>query len=693
MTVAPTGSTLPIQPGAAVETFPGIGHVRARQLETLGIHTVRDLAEHYPRAYRDCRVSVSITEAPLGSEISVVAEVVSARQVQMRGRLSMALVTARVGTDIFTATFFGRGFLAATFKPGMRVLLTGTVAEYKGPALKNPDYEFLREAEDEADVAGHIVPVYPLTEGLGQRQVRNLVKRAVDAVLPGVQDPLPPSLREKHALMPLAEALREVHAPVSPESCAAARRRLAYDELLLLQLRLQVARLVLNTQSDGIRHKINGPILRSFGKKLPFALTPGQDQAISEIFRDMASPRAMFRLLQGDVGCGKTMVALHAICAATDGGYQTAMMAPTEILAEQHAAQLCRLLVPLGLEVALLTGSGTDSKGIRARIAAGKVQVAVGTQALIQETTTFHKLGLVVVDEQHRFGVLQRERLRQKGRQPDFLQMTATPIPRTLALSLCGGMDLSTIRELPPGRIPIKTHRVPPSKVDDLYTYIRQQAEAGYQTYIVCPLVEESENRPVTAVIQHYEQISAGPLAGLRTALLHGRMPSAEKEQIMAALQKKAIDVLFSTTVIEVGIDIPTATTIVIEDAGHFGLTQLHQLRGRVGRGTEPSRCFLMGTPATGDGKRRLELLCAHQDGFELAEQDLVMRGPGEFLGLRQAGLSDLKVADPVRDLALLQQAHIDASAILAEDPGMALDRHEGLQERLSNGESGVSGS
>ncbi|MFP6596372.1 MAG: ATP-dependent DNA helicase RecG, partial [Candidatus Hydrogenedentota bacterium] len=382
------------------------------------------------------------------------------------------------------------------------------------------------------------------------------------------------------------------------------------------------------------------------------------------------------RLLQGDVGCGKTLVACFAMAAAVDGGYQVAVMVPTEVLAEQHHRTLREYLEPLRIAVGLLTGGSDDAAGVRDALARGDIHVVVGTHALVQESTQFHKLGLVVIDEQHRFGVMQRETLTRKGEMPDVVQMTATPIPRTLAITVYGGCDLSLIDELPPGRLPIKTSYVTPAKIAGMYDYLCEEAEKGHQAFVVCPLVEESETRDVKNVTDHFEELAHGPLASLTTALLHGRMKSEEKEEILNAFSNGDIQVLFSTSVIEVGIDCPNATTMIIEDASNFGLIQLHQLRGRVGRGEAPSHCFLVGKPKTKEGKRRIEVMCETNDGFIIAEEDLKLRGPGELYGVRQSGVSDLRVADLIRDVRLLEQARKDALAVFhqRDAEGLGLD-------------------
>lgn len=669
-----------------IATIPGIGPKRAALLANLGVNTLGDMLAHYPRAYEDRRAMTPISGCEPGDRVSIEAEVVSARNVRLRGRMSMAVVKLRDATGEMSATFFGRGFLAqSTFIKGARGFFTGVVETYNGLALKNPDYEMVDEDGRDATLhAGRIVPIYPLCDGLSQRLLRRMIAMALDAVdLNAVQDALTPALRTAHGLPEAREALRAVHFPDSLEQAEEARTRFAFEELLLLQLgvlRERVARLL---DEQGVTHTINGPILRGLGAALPFALTGAQERAISAILHDMAAPRPMCRLLQGDVGCGKTIVALHAIAAAVDGGYQAAIMAPTEILAEQHFRQFRALLQPLGVQVELLTSAMRGAKHIRKRLENGFAQVAVGTHALVQEATTFEKLGLVVVDEQHRFGVRQRAVLADKGRYPDVLQMTATPIPRTLAIAIHGGMDISIIDELPPGRLPVKTRQVPAGKTEAMYAYVMEQVLAGAQAYVICPLIEESEKRPLTSLLQRFDELSHGPLAGARTGVLHGRLDASEKDTLMDAFKQGVIQVLFSTTVVEVGVDVPAATIMVIEDAGQFGLTQLHQLRGRVGRGQAQSYCFLAGGATTTEGKQRLEALCSYSSGFDLAEEDLKLRGPGEFFGARQAGITDLRAADLLRDARLLEKARSAAESMLEADPRLDAPEHAALRQTL----------
>jgi ATP-dependent DNA helicase RecG len=551
--------------------------------------------------------------------------------------------------------------------------------KWNGLALRNPEYELIGSDEEDLQHGGRIVPLYRLTEGLSHRGLRRLVRTALDGLTEPFPETLPDELRERYGFPPADAALRAVHFPEALEQAGLARERFSYEELLAIQIAVLRARRQRRDLRKRARHTVDGPILEQFRASLPFALTAAQQCAASDILFDMASRHPMLRLLQGDVGCGKTLVALHAVAAAADGGFQTAVMAPTEILAEQHGIVMRDALAPLGLCVEVLTGSTANAKAIRQRILAGDVHVIVGTHALIQSATRFHNLGLVIIDEQHRFGVGQRAAMIEKGIEPDVLHMTATPIPRTLTITVYGGMDLSVIDEMPPGRTPVKTARVPDSKLTGLYEYIREQASKGLQTYIVCPLVEESDAKKLVAVTRHFEALSAGPLAGLRRGLLHGQMAMRDRETVMHRFKRREIDVLFSTSVIEVGIDCPNATNIVIEDAGQFGLTQLHQLRGRVGRGPVASHCFLLGKPKTEDGMHRLDILCSTSSGFDIAEADLELRGPGEFYGVRQAGLSDLRAADLIRDVRLLDHARRDAEWILDFDPDLALPEHQAI--------------
>lgn len=644
-----------------LSSLSGVGPKRLAALAEMGISRVGDLLHHFPRRYEDRTNVTDIADAVESESITIRAEVVSIRNVRLRGRKSLAEATLKDATGEMRATWFGQGYLARsmpTEKPGY---FTGTVGKYNGLCLKNPDFEFVEEGE-----APHgIVPVYTLADGISQRQFRSWMETAIEAA-GDVVSTIPEALERKYGFPAASDAIRAVHFPETVDAARAARERFAYEELLSLQIELLRDRATRKSDDTGIVHRPGGPAFAALRQSLPFKLTGAQDQATGAIIEDMASPRPMFRLLQGDVGCGKTIVAAHALATAHDGGYQAAVMAPTAILADQHFSTLRRLLEPIGINVGLLTGSTPNQREVRAAAGEGHIDVLVGTHALFESATEFKKLGFVIVDEQHRFGVVQRDKLAQKGTNPDILQMTATPIPRTLAHTVYGAMDLTIIDELPPGRTPVKTRKVPAAKVEDMHRFVVNECQAGAQAYYVCPLVEESEQLDLASVTATYAAQSSEEYAGLRTALIHGRMPPAEKDDVMTAFSEGAIDIIFATSVIEVGVDVPNARIMIIEDAHRFGLTQLHQLRGRIGRGGGEAYCFLLGKPTTPDGRKRIEAICKTTDGFALAETDLELRGPGEFRGVRQAGLSDLRFADLLRDARLLDAARKDALGLCA---------------------------
>lgn len=668
-----------------VESLPGIGPKRAVLLRQLGIETARDLLYHFPRDYQDRSVITPIADVVDGATVTIQATVKTARNIRMRGRGSMAVLTLEDTTGTIKATFFGRGYLAnSTLRPGVTAVFHGTVEQYQGLALKGPDYEVLEGDAPDSIHTGRIVPIYRLTEKLTQRMLRTWIRDVLDSVEGTLPETLPADVRKAEGLAPLTACVRDVHYPETVAAAESARARLTFEGLLTIQLGVLMKRHARHADT-GVPHQVNGPLLKALDKQLPFTLTDAQDRTISEILADMASSRPMVRLLQGDVGCGKTVVAAHAIAVALDGGYQAAFMAPTELLAEQQYQTLCRLFEPLGVRVELLTGSLRDAKAVRRGMAAGAAQLAVGTQALFQAKTEFSRLGLIIVDEQHRFGVAQRAALSAKGDKPDVLHMTATPIPRSLTMTLYGGMDLSIIDALPPGRKPVKTRYIPEKKAADCYTYLVEQARAGFQSFIVCPLVEASELREASiAVEDHFEELSNGALASVRSAMIHGRLDPGEKDAIMRRFAAGEIDVLFSTTVIEVGIDVPNATTMVVENASQFGLTQLHQLRGRVGRGDAQAYCFLLGKPATQDGQERLRVFCETTCGFALAEADLRLRGPGEVSGFRQAGFDDPQATAWVGDSRLLDRTRRCAEAILGADPDLRDPGWDHLRDRIA---------
>ena len=656
----------------------------AKGLEMLGIETVLDLVTHYPRRYLDRTVQVDIAEAVEGEEAMVLATLRSIGVRRTRNGRAMVEADFHDGSGALRVTFFNQPWRTRQLTEGTEAVLVGKVERFRGRRqMTNPVVDLV------GNVTNRIVPVYPQSEkaGLTSRDFAVLVADALDHLALEVVDPLPEWLRQRERLPARDLALRQTHQPDSMEATRWARRRLGFDELLRLQLILVMRKQMMERDAVGIRHQGRGELLDRFLTKLPFALTGAQDHAIGAILADMEGPHPMHRLLQGDVGSGKTVVAVAALLAAVEGGYQGALMVPTEVLAEQHAAALRALLGDLRvpategsllpdreLNVALLTNRtpAAARRRIHAGLAERTVDILIGTHALLSETVAFANLGVVVIDEQHRFGVDQRAALREKGDGvvPDVLVMTATPIPRTAAMTVFGDLDTTVLDELPPGRTPITT--IWEREEDGAWERVRDEVGAGRQAYVVCPLVEESERVAARSATEEYERLAEGPLAGLRLGLLHGQLASSDKEQVMGDFRAGRIDVLVATTVIEVGVDVPNATVMVIEDADRFGIAQLHQLRGRVGRGTERSWCYLLGQGSTPEGEARLAAMEQTTDGFALAEIDLDLRGEGTILGARQKGATDLKLASLRRHRSVVQKARDIAFELVGPDPTLS---------------------
>ncbi len=594
-------------------------------------------------------------------------------------RLKMVSVTLTDGTGTVTAKWFNQTYLKKTFQPGRRIMISGVVKkDFRGAGFEmmKPEFECIDDDDGDAEQihTGRIVPLYRLTEGLSQRRLRSVIHGALRDFVPSVEDPLPPEIVLSNSLGDMAESILGVHFPPEGSSLEELNRgvspwhrRLAFDELFILQAGLAALKRGTVLES-GIAFAPAGRLTEKLLSALPFRLTKAQERVFNDILHDMQSPHPMNRLIQGDVGSGKTIVALMAMLVAVECGYQAALMAPTEILAEQHYITMHRLVEDLGLTVHLLTGS-TKQKDLSS-ISAGAADIIIGTHALIQEGVTFRNLGCIVIDEQHRFGVLQRASLRKKGLRPDTLIMTATPIPRTLALTLYGDLDYSVIDELPPGRKPVHTRTAGENQKDAVYAAIAENIGKGGQVYVVYPVIEESEESGLKAAITGMEGLRA-KFPQARVGLIHGRMKPQEREAVMKEFKEGTVQILVATTVIEVGVDVPNATIMVIVHAERFGLAQLHQLRGRVGRGDNQSQCILLRYGATADALRRLRAMVGTTDGFRIAEEDLAIRGPGEFFGTRQSGLPDLKVADLVRDARLLEGARREAFALIDEDPGL----------------------
>jgi ATP-dependent DNA helicase RecG len=593
----------------------------------------------------------------------------------------------RDGSGYLTAVWFNQPYLEKVVKRGQRLILYGKVSRFRGGPLQiqHPDFEIVEQEDDDTLHTGRLVPIYRLTEGLGQRQLRSLLWRVVEAYAGETPESLPPAISARRKLLPLPEALRTIHFPESEAALRAARRRLVFEDFLLLQLGLAIRRQRVRRER-GIAIKPPGTLAARLRQSLPFRLTPAQERVWEEIRNDLARPLPMNRLLQGDVGSGKTVVAALALLTAVEAGYQASLMAPTEILAEQHFLTLYELLRDLGVSVALLTSGvkGKERAELLDGVARGGIPVVVGTHALIQEGVVFRHLGLAVVDEQHRFGVVQRASLRAKGEHPDLLVMTATPIPRTLALTLYGDLDVSVIDTPPPGRQPVVTVLRTEAKRGQIYAFLKGQLREGRQVYVVCPLVEESEASDLKAATEMASRLRTEVFPEHPVGLLHGRLSFAEKEAVMRKFKVGIIRVLVSTTVIEVGIDVPNASVMLIEHAERFGLAQLHQLRGRVGRGPWKSYCILLASsPLSAEARRRLQAMAASTDGFRIAEVDLQLRGPGDFFGTRQSGLPEFRVADLVRDSAVLEDARQEALRLVDTDPDLLRPEHRPLREAL----------
>lgn len=670
----------------SIQFVKSIGPKKAALFQKLQIHTLRDALETYPRDYEDRTRITRIADIQAEDKYAIRAVVGTEPRVN-RIRKGMILVKCTVFDDSgsLAVTFFNNPYAAALLHVGQEYLFYGRVqGSGRGRTLISPQAEKLPA---DASHPGRIVPVYPLTAGLTQRDLARVTEAALAAVPGDWPDPLPEVLRAKYRLPDAADALAAIHRPQTAEDVSQARRRMVFEELFLLCCGLQ--QLKERRRADpGIPFAPHG--LDAFWDTLPFAPTGAQRRAIQEIAGDCASGRPMNRLVQGDVGAGKTVVAAALCVLAAQNGWQSAFMAPTEILAAQHAETLTPLLGQLGITVTLLTGSmsAAQKRTALAAIECGAAQVVVGTHALIQQSVAFHRLGAVIADEQHRFGVAQRAALSAKGSAPHVLVMSATPIPRTLALILYGDLDVSVLDEIPPGRRPVETYAVGENMRRRITAFIDKQIAAGGQAYVVCPLVEEGELNLKSAE-QHAKDLQAA-LPHRRVAVLHGRMKNAEKEQVMRDFAAARYDILVATTVIEVGVDVPNANLMVVEDADRFGLSQLHQLRGRVGRGSRQSYCVFFGADKGQTARERLKILCRTGDGFEIARADLAQRGPGDFFGRRQHGLPALHVADPVADLALMQSAREEAETLLAADP--ALHGYPLLRDRVQRmfrGENG----
>ena len=684
-------TTLPELRSIPVTDLPGVGPRIGATLKDLGVVSLADLVSHYPSRHEDLSNVKKISELRVGEKATVVGKVVSFRGVgrPVRGRAPGLSVQLYDGTGYIPATVWGRSWLLNQLVPDTCVLVSGEVQRKYGLQISAKSIEVVEDAETigESAHAGRFVPIYPVNKGINARRMRTLVHRALDEA-GRILDPLPAEILARHHLPNLHDAIREIHFPRDKECLKTATRRLVFHELFLIQTGLAARKARLEKTESGRSHRGDGHLLNPFLKGLPFGLTGAQERVIGEALEGMRSERPMRRLLQGDVGSGKTVVAVAALLSAVESGGQGAIMAPTEVLAEQHFISISAALRDLPVNVVLLTGSqgAQERRAALEAVKSGEAHVVVGTHALIQRGVEFDDLSLVVVDEQHRFGVGQRTDFKEKGATPDTLVMTATPIPRTLSLTLYGDLEVSILDELPPGRKPVETRMVEVAAREEAYEAIRAELEVGRQAYAICPLVEESEAlEDVRAAEELYEELAEEIFPNRRVGLLHGRMKAVEKRKVMAAFRAREIEVLVATVVVEVGVDVPNASAIVIEGAERFGLSQLHQLRGRVCRGLHPPRCFLVGDPKTDDSRERLEALCEHQDGFRLSEVDLRIRGEGTLFGSRQSGMPDLKVAKLLRDVEVLVEARRAAFELVASDPTLRKPQHMPLRREIKD--------
>ena len=669
----------------SIYDLKGVGEKVGDKLAKLGIHTLKDMIEHYPREYEDRRKITPISECQLNESNNILAKVCSKPQLTKKG--SKVLVSFRVKdeTEALMITFFGQAYMKNNFKLGETYLFYGKVKhKYGYHEMESPEYQKVDDGHQLNTVA-KITPIYPTTQKLSQKVIRGLIETCLKEVLSGVEDHLPKRIRQQYDLVEKKEALQGIHFPKDSDHFFQARKRLVFEELFMLQLSLYQLKADFAKKLLGVAHQIT-PELKAFMQTLPFELTGAQKRVMREIVHDMKSTYAMNRLVQGDVGSGKTVIAAISLFLAVKDGYQGALMAPTEVLVIQHYDFIKEIMTPFGIEVGLLTGSTTAKQkrllleGLKEK----RIHIVVGTHALIEDNVEIPNLGLVITDEQHRFGVRQRLKLTEKGTIPDVMVMTATPIPRTLALILYGDMDISIIDELPPGRQPIKTNAVSSDYHPRIYRFIEKQIAEGRQCYIICPMVEENEkNTELRNVIDYTEYLKTEVFTQIPIAFLHGKMKPKEKNEIMAAFARNETKILVSTTVIEVGVNVPNSTIILIENAERFGLAQLHQLRGRVGRGKHQSYCILVSDSKNKVTKKRLQIMEESTDGFVIAETDLKLRGPGEFFGTKQHGLPEMKIANLYTDAKVLKEVQACVGKLLKMDPSLSEQENQKLLSEM----------
>lgn len=675
-----------------IRYLKGIGPKRAEGFARVGIHSIEDLLYYFPRRYEDRRQFSSIAELKEGQTQTIKARIINAGNHQSFRRRGFNIIQALVGdqTGRITCVWFNQPYLKNYLKVGNTLILYGKVDNYKGRLqMSSPEFEVVSEGEgDDPLSVGRVVPVYSLPEGLRQRALRQVVRKVLDEYLTGISDFLHYDIRSKNNLMNLPKSLVNIHFPEDPKIQQEAYRRLSFEEFFLFQIPLAIRKLS-KDQKKGIAHIIDPGAIEEFIKGFSFELTGAQKKVIDEIKQDMITPKPMQRLLQGDVASGKTVVALVASMMAIQGGYQVAFMVPIEILAQQHFKNIAghfRHTTAQGKKIntALLTGSQQEKQRqeIYNQIKDGQIDLVIGTHALLEEKVKFGNLGLVIIDEQHKFGVGQRALLPKKGKNPDVLIMTATPIPRTLAITLYGDLDISVINELPPGRKPITTEWIDNTKREWMYSFIREKISSGQQVYIICPLIEESSALDLLSAKKMHKQLQ-GLFGDLQVGLIHGALKAGQQQKVIESFKSKKCHILVATTILEVGIDIPNATVMVVEQAERFGLSQLHQLRGRIGRGARESFCILVSDSQAAEAQARLKAMISFSDGFRISEEDLKIRGPGEFFGRHQHGLTELKIGDPLTQMQLLKRARQEALKLIREDPHLEEKKNLTLKKKL----------
>jgi len=663
-----------------LQYLKGVGPKRYAHLKRMGLFKVKDLIQHFPKRYEDRTNLTPIAEAKIGEYATIKGEIKARSEGYPRRRTKLTKVIVDDGTDRITAVWFNQPYLKELLPVGQEVIFFGKVDKFTEKQMVHPEFEVL---DKDKAYTGKIVPVYSQTQEVNRRFLRKLIAASLQNLKGCLTEYLPEEIIAKHQFIDYPQAIENIHFPTSMEDKEKARNRFIYEEFFLLQLGLGLLRKRIGGEKQGIQYRGGKDLVTRLEELLPFSLTSKQKEVLEQIRKDMTSSDRMMRLLHGDVGSGKTVIALGAFLLAQDNGYQSAIMVPTAILAEQHYLTLQKFTAPLGTKVGLLISqqSKKEREDTLQRLQEGDLDILIGTHALLQENIKFNRLGLVVVDEQHKFGVLQRDYFKKLAPNPDILVMSATPIPRSLALALYGDMDISTLDELPPGRATTSTFWVPEKEKKRVYEFVQGELDKGGQAFIVSPLIEESDKLSVASAEETFAYLKREVFTTYKIALLHGKVPAKEQEKIMQNFRQKKIDLLVATSLVEEGLDIPEATVMVVLNAERFGLSQLHQFRGRIGRGERPSYCILVASPTTEKGTKRLEAMVSSADGFQIAQEDLEIRGPGELLGLKQHGFPEIKLGNILTDLNLLEKAREDAHLLLQEDS--QITKHPELKDVL----------